>query len=63
MIPSVISLASCGAYLCARWGEFRGELTADHWDEIGQIADLLNLPFDHRAFYRQLAAGLAAEGL
>jgi len=46
----------------AKYGDFRGELPADHWDEIGQIADLLNLAFDHRAFYRQLAADLAAEG-
>lgn len=35
------------------WGELLGTLSADHLDEVGQIADgsPRNDPFDHRAFY------------
>jgi len=35
----------------ARWGTFLGEIPADHFDEVGQIADSAPAPFDHRAFY------------
>ena len=35
----------------ARWGVVLGELPADHFDEVGQIADAAPAPFDHRAFY------------
>lgn len=46
------------------WGEHLGMLYADHFDEVGQIADL-NLPidpFDHRDFYRSEMERLAAAG-
>ncbi len=35
----------------AKWGTFLGELPADHWDEIGQVADEKNRPFRHLDFY------------
>jgi|GEM_PF-1175500 len=35
----------------AKWGTFLGEIPADHWDEIGQVADRNNKSFNHRAFY------------
>jgi triacylglycerol lipase len=35
----------------ARWGEFLGVFPADHFDEVGQIADAVPAPFDHRGFY------------
>ncbi|MDI7267394.1 MAG: hypothetical protein QME96_05320 [Myxococcota bacterium] len=48
----------------ATWGTFRGTLPADHWDEIGQLADGGPAgPFDHPAFYRQVAADLHRAGL
>jgi hypothetical protein len=40
-----------------RWGTFMGCIPADHFDEVGQIADLgpaLVSGFDHRAFYDTL---------
>jgi len=46
------------------WGEHLGMLYADHFDEVGQIADL-NLPidpFDHRDFYRSEMERLAEAG-
>ncbi len=46
------------------WGEHLGMLYADHFDEVGQIADL-NLPvdpFNHRDFYRSELQRLAAAG-
>jgi triacylglycerol esterase/lipase EstA (alpha/beta hydrolase family) len=46
----------------AQWGQFLGELPADHMDEVGQIADVINLSFDHLEFYRSEAARLAAAG-
>ncbi len=39
------------------WGHFVGCIPADHFDEVGQIADLtphLISGFDHRDFYREL---------
>lgn len=35
------------------WGEHLGRLSADHFDEVGQIAkpDRADVPFNHRAFY------------
>jgi triacylglycerol lipase len=48
----------------ARWGTFQGEISADHWDEIGQLADSgPGGPFDHLAFYADIAARLHAAGL
>jgi triacylglycerol esterase/lipase EstA (alpha/beta hydrolase family) len=45
----------------AKWGEYRGEMIADHIDEVGQIAGITDLKFDHLAFYRDRARDLAAE--
>jgi triacylglycerol lipase len=49
----------------AKWGAFVGCISADHYDEIGQLADALpNLAsgFDHKRFYRKLAAFLRERG-
>ena len=47
------------------WGELLGTRFADHFDQVGQIADasLPFDPFDHRAFYLENATRLAREGL
>jgi pimeloyl-ACP methyl ester carboxylesterase len=34
-----------------QWGEFLGELPADHLDEVGMLFDDDNQVFDHRAFF------------
>jgi triacylglycerol lipase len=48
----------------ARWGIFQGTIPADHWDEIGQLADSgPGRPFDHLEFYADIAARLCAAGL
>ncbi len=46
----------------AEWGDFQGELWADHADEIGQFEDTDNPAFDHRAFYLAEVERLAALG-
>ena len=47
----------------AKWGHFRGCVRADHMDEVGQIAGVVD-GFDHLKFYRDDIAGfLASEGL
>lgn len=49
----------------ARWGAFLGCISADHFDEIGQVADLFpNLAsgFDHKRFYRSLVRFLHERG-
>jgi triacylglycerol lipase len=53
---SQVSVAS------ARWGEFKGVLTADHWELIGwNLAKRKKVqPFDHILFYRELVTGLVA---
>ena len=35
----------------AKWGTFLGFLPADHFDEVGQIADNNNKSFQHKTFY------------
>ncbi len=47
------------------WGEHLGQLSADHFDEVGQIADRSpeDDPFDHRAFYLSEVRRLASAGL
>jgi triacylglycerol lipase len=48
----------------AEWGRFFGTIPGDHWDEIGQLADAgPGGPFDHLAFYVDLAGRLHAAGL
>lgn len=49
----------------ALWGEHLGLLYADHFDQIGQVADIERSgdPFDHRAFYLSEARRLAELGL
>lgn len=44
------------------WGDFRGTIPADHFDEVGQLAGVTSPSFDHVAFYEGLAFDLAAEG-
>jgi len=36
----------------AVWGEYKGKLFADHWDEVGQFT---TGGFDHKALYRDIA--------
>ena len=47
------------------WGEHLGLVFADHFDEVGQIADgsPSRDPFDHRAFYLNEARRLRSAGL
>jgi triacylglycerol lipase len=49
----------------AVWGDHLGLLFADHFDQVGQIADpeFAGDPFNHRAFYVSEARRLAAAGL
>lgn len=42
----------------AKWGTFLGEIPADHWDEIGQVADTNNKAFSHKTFYENEAIRL-----
>ena len=49
----------------ARWGRFLGCVPADHFDEVGQIAEVapdLISGFFHRDLYRNLVAMLHLEG-
>lgn len=46
----------------APWGEFRGVLPADHFDEVGQVAGITNPYFDQKEFYLAVARDLAREG-
>lgn len=45
----------------AKWGDYRGEMIADHIDEVGQILGLTDPKFDHIVFYRDRVRELAAE--
>ncbi|PRP95409.1 Lipase precursor [Enhygromyxa salina] len=45
----------------AVWGEYLGLVPADHIDEIGQIAGLTGLNFDHLQFFRDNARMLRDE--
>lgn len=45
----------------AMWGEYRGEMIADHIDEVGQIAGITDPKFDHLEFYRKVVRDLAEE--
>ncbi len=44
------------------WGDYRGEIPADHFDEVGQLFGVTNDHFDHEEFYLGRARDLAAEG-
>jgi triacylglycerol esterase/lipase EstA (alpha/beta hydrolase family) len=44
-----------------KWGRFRGCIAADHLDEVGQLAGIVD-SFDYNAFYLDHAAFLAGEG-
>jgi triacylglycerol lipase len=46
----------------APWGEYLGEIDADHADEIGAFEDTDNPAFDHISFYEDEMARLAALG-
>ncbi len=46
----------------AKWGDYRGEMIADHIDEVGQIAGVTDPNFDHRAWYLKRVRDLAVEG-
>ncbi len=50
----------------ARWGTFLGCVPADHFDEVGQIAELVADPvsgFDHLDLYRRLVGVIRTAGL
>lgn len=44
----------------AKWGDYRGEMIADHIDEVGQILGVTDPKFKHLDFYRDRARELAA---
>jgi len=46
----------------APWGDYRGEVPADHFDEVGQLFGVTGPSFDHLQFYLERARDLAAEG-
>lgn len=46
----------------AKWGEYRGEIPADHFDEVGQIAGQTSPNFDHLEFYAQRLGDLTSLG-
>ena len=37
----------------APWGDYRGTVPADHFDEVGQVAGATGPNFDHLEFYRE----------
>jgi len=45
-----------------KWGDYRGEMNADHIDEVGQIAGITDPDFDHRAWYLARVRDLVTEG-
>ena len=45
-----------------KWGEFLGEIPADHMDEVGQIADEHNQSFNHFEYYKGIAARMFEHG-
>lgn len=45
----------------AKWGEYLGLVPADHIDEIGQIAGVTSLAYDHVTFFRDNARMLRAD--
>ena len=47
----------------AKWGEFLEPIPADHIDQIGQIAGVTSLSYDHIEFFRQNARMLKDERL
>lgn len=47
----------------AKWGDYRGELSADHIDEIGQIAGSTAPGFEHLDFYSEVFSDLSKRGL
>lgn len=46
----------------APWGDYRGEVPADHFDEVGQLFGITGAHFEHEDFYLERARDLAAEG-
>jgi triacylglycerol esterase/lipase EstA (alpha/beta hydrolase family) len=46
----------------AKWGDYRGEISADHIDEIGQIAGATAPGFEHLDFYSEIVADLSKRG-
>jgi len=46
----------------ASWGDYRGEVPADHFDEVGQLLGVTNDNFNHLEFYLERAGDLTEEG-
>jgi triacylglycerol esterase/lipase EstA (alpha/beta hydrolase family) len=46
----------------AKWGDFRGVVPADHFDEVGQLAGVTNDNYDQKEFFLERARDLRAEG-
>jgi triacylglycerol esterase/lipase EstA (alpha/beta hydrolase family) len=46
-----------------RWGDYLGEIPADHFDEVGQLLGVTNPNFDHLEFYRGVVGEIADRGL
>ncbi len=43
----------------AKWGDYRGEMIADHIDEVGHLIGVTDPAFDHKQFYLDRARELA----
>ncbi|MCA9717803.1 MAG: hypothetical protein KC468_24235, partial [Myxococcales bacterium] len=43
----------------AKWGDYRGEMIADHIDEVGHLLGVTDPDFDHKQFYLDRARELA----
>jgi len=46
----------------APWGDYRGTIPADHFDEIGQVLGITGPNFDHLDFYLGVVRDLAVAG-
>jgi triacylglycerol lipase len=46
----------------AKWGEFKGTVPADHFDEVGQLVGVTTSAFSHRDFYAEVSKDLYGRG-
>ncbi len=46
----------------AQWGEFKGTIPADHFDEVGQLVGVTTSSFSHRTFFTNVANDLYEHG-
>ena len=46
----------------AKWGEFKGTIPADHFDEVGHLVGITNSGFSHLEFFMGIAKDLFSKG-